>query len=107
MSDVAPTIAHFVSLSAPQGGRVSPWGGPASKPVAPTIAHFVSLSGLAGRRAAEVSPSSGCPRLRRQARSRSLQPQGGRVSLPGLTAKRLRTPWGGPAAKPLFRIECF
>ncbi len=40
--------------------------------MAPTVAHCVSLPGL----------------------------QGGRVSLPGLTAKRFRTPWGGPAAKP-------
>ena len=26
-------------------------------------------------------------------------PQGGSVSLSGLTAKRFRAPWGGPAAK--------
>jgi hypothetical protein len=29
----APTVAHFVWLPAPQGGRVSPWGGPAAKPL--------------------------------------------------------------------------
>ena len=40
---MAPTVAHCVSLPAPRGGRVSPWGGPAAKPLAPTDAHRVSL----------------------------------------------------------------
>lgn len=43
---------------------------------APTLAHCVWLAGLAGRGAAGASASSGCPGLRRQAVSRSPQPQG-------------------------------
>ncbi len=29
--NIAPTVAHCVSLPAPRGGRISPWGGPAAK----------------------------------------------------------------------------
>ena len=39
--------------------------------MAPTLTHFVSFAA----------------------------PRGGRISLAGLTAKRFRAPWGGPAAK--------
>ena len=39
----APTVAHCVSLPAPRGGRISPWGGPAAKPLAPTVAQCVAL----------------------------------------------------------------
>ena len=28
---MAPTLTHFVSFAAPQGGRISPWDGPAAK----------------------------------------------------------------------------
>ena len=43
--NVAPTVAHCVSLPAPRGGRVwqnpksTPWGGPAVKPVTHAISH--------------------------------------------------------------------
>ena len=30
--NMAPTVAHFVSLPVPRGGRIFPWGGPAGKP---------------------------------------------------------------------------
>jgi hypothetical protein len=47
---MAPTVAHSVSLPAPQGGRTSPWGGPAAKLLAPTVAHCVSLPAPRGGR---------------------------------------------------------
>ena len=45
----APTVAHFVWLSAPQGGRILPRGGPSIEQ-APTVAHFVWLSAPQGGR---------------------------------------------------------
>ena len=74
--NIAPTVAHFVWLPAPQGCRISPWGGPAAK-LAPTLTHFVWLPGRAEARGLRLFALSDSAQ---QTRSRRAQPQGGRIS---------------------------
>jgi adenosylcobyric acid synthase len=46
---VAPTVAQDVWLPAPQGGRDSPWDGPAVNPVAPTVGlHAAQRQNISG-----------------------------------------------------------
>jgi hypothetical protein len=45
MMEMAPTVAHFVWLPAPRGGRIFAWGGPARK-LAPTLRSCTWLRAL-------------------------------------------------------------
>ena len=55
MSDIAPTVAHCVSLPAPRGGRCAcgpakPVPRPLLEKTAPTVKHYVSLPASRGGR---------------------------------------------------------
>ena len=66
MSDVAPTVAHCVSLPAPRGGRCAcGLAKPVPRPLlgkkTPTVAHCVSLPAPRGGRCA-CGPAKPVPR---------------------------------------------